>query len=101
LSLFLVRLVRGGSTALLTALSGLRVLLAGLLVGAALTALLATLIALTALLAAWIILLSHRFSPCWYSSPVLRNALAAVLFLTIGQRSEQLASKSLSLLASA
>jgi hypothetical protein len=69
LSLFLVRLVRGGSTALLAALTGLRILLAGLLVGAALTALLATLVALTALLATWIILLSHLFSPCWDSSP--------------------------------
>jgi hypothetical protein len=89
------------STTLLSALTRLRILLAGLLVGAALTALLAALVALTALLATWIILLSHDFSPCMGFIPVLRNALAAVLFLTIGQSSEQLASKSLSLLASA
>jgi hypothetical protein len=51
------------STTLLSALTGLRILLTRLLSAAALPALLAA-----ALLAAWIILLSHEFSPCWDSS---------------------------------
>jgi hypothetical protein len=51
---------------LLSTLSGLRRLLAGLLVRILLAAALLT--TLTALLAAWIVLLSHEFSPCWDSS---------------------------------
>jgi hypothetical protein len=47
-------------TTLLSALSGLRRLLAGLLISATLTALLAT---LAALLATWIVLLSHLIPP--------------------------------------